>query len=264
MPSSFTSGIRLEQPADGEQSASWGDTLNRDLALIDFAITGVTTITASGGTVTLSALNGQPDQARAACIVLTGSLQANLTLVFPAGYARLIHLRNLMAGNGFTLELQCSGGTGRPVLPGNCGGTFYTDGTGLDYLSTTSAFNQVAVAGFLQAGALTPIAVNQLGAFLAAGYLEINAKPGSPAVQLASQYSSSVPNSGILITLFGNGTTSAAGSITTTGAATAYNTTSDHRAKARVRPMRRGVQRLMQLRPCRGVYRADPIASWTC
>lgn len=259
MPSTYTSGIRLEQPADGEQAASWGDTVNRDLSLIDNAISGITEIVTSGGIVALSAMNGEADQARAAIIQLTGSLQQNLNLVFPANYPRIIHFRNLLVSNGFSLIIQCAGGTGGPVLPGNWGGVFFTDGLGVDNLSPTSAFNEVGISNFLTAGALTPIEVNQTGTFLASGYLEMCGKQGDPVLQLASQYSASVANSGILATFFGNGTTATCGSITSTGTTAAYNTTSDYRAKKNVRTMRRGIERLMQLRPCRGVYRADPL-----
>ena len=258
MPSTYTPGIRLEQPADGEQAASWGDTVNRDLYLLDIAVSGVTSITTSGGILVLQTLNGQPDQSRSAVIEISGSLTQNLNVVFPAGYTKLIHFRNLLVANGFSLIVECAGGTGGPVLPGNWGGVFFTDGVGCDFLSSTAAFNQVGISGSLTAGALTPIETNKTGTFLASGYLEICAPQGEVAVQIAAQYSASVANSGVLATFFGNGTTGTCGSITTTGTTAAYNTTSDYRAKKGVRPMRRGLDRLMQLRPCRGVYRADP------
>lgn len=48
------------------------------------------------------------------------------------------------------------------------------------------------------------------------------------------------------------------GSITTTGSATAYNTSSDYRLKQDIEPIEGAVDRLMQLRPCRFAFKAAP------
>ena len=38
MPSTNTSNLNLEKPADGEQSGEWGDTINSNMELIDAAV----------------------------------------------------------------------------------------------------------------------------------------------------------------------------------------------------------------------------------
>ena len=56
---------------------------------------------------------------------------------------------------------------------------------------------------------------------------------------------------------FGNGN-GAVGSITTSGSATAYNTSSDYRLKENVTPVTDGITRLRQLKPSRFNFIADP------
>jgi hypothetical protein len=48
MPSTNTSNLNLEKPAEGEQSGEWGDTINSNMELIDAAVatkTGTETLT---------------------------------------------------------------------------------------------------------------------------------------------------------------------------------------------------------------------------
>ena len=48
MPSTNTTNLNLEKPAEGEQAGSWGDTLNSNMDLIDSAVatkTGTETLT---------------------------------------------------------------------------------------------------------------------------------------------------------------------------------------------------------------------------
>lgn len=57
--------------------------------------------------------------------------------------------------------------------------------------------------------------------------------------------------------LFGNNN-GAIGSISTSGSATAYNTSSDYRLKENIEPVADGITRLKQLNPSRFNFKADP------
>ena len=80
MPSSYSSSLRFNLQATGENTNTWGSLLNTGaLALIDSAIAGFTTIALTGNT-TLTTANGSSDQARAAMIKLTGSASYQVTV----------------------------------------------------------------------------------------------------------------------------------------------------------------------------------------
>ena len=80
MPSSYSSSLRFNLQATGENTNTWGSLLNTGaLALIDSAIAGFTTIALTGN-VTLTTANGSSDQARTAMIKLTGSASYQVTV----------------------------------------------------------------------------------------------------------------------------------------------------------------------------------------
>lgn len=77
MASSYTSRIRLEKQADGENPNSWGDILNQNVIdLLDDAIGSYTTIGTAGvqlvNDTNLTTNNGNPDEARSAFLELQG------------------------------------------------------------------------------------------------------------------------------------------------------------------------------------------------
>lgn len=254
MPSTYTPSLRLEQPADGEQNNTWGDTIDRQLQLIDLAIAGITTIATSGGTVGLTAINGLDDQSRRAILQLTGNLASNLVVQFPPGASKLITIRNLLTDNGFSLTLQVYGSAGyAPVLAGNVGGLFYCDGVGIDVLSPVVVVNSLTTSqGLDPIGKGTPgVAITETG-------IQVSAPPGSAAVSLSASYDPGVGANGVLSELYAGSAAYNCGSITTNGASTAFNTTSDHRAKDRLRPLYNALGRLQRLPVYRGVYRTAP------
>ena len=80
MPSSYSSSLRFNLQATGENTNTWGGLLNTGaLALIDSAIAGLTTIALTGNT-TLTTANGSSDQARTVMIKLTGSASYQVTV----------------------------------------------------------------------------------------------------------------------------------------------------------------------------------------
>ena len=79
MPSAYTPRNRLTKQATGENVNTWGLILNAVLDLIDFALDGVTTISASGATA-LTTANGSVDQARARILNVTAAAAAIITI----------------------------------------------------------------------------------------------------------------------------------------------------------------------------------------
>lgn len=84
MPSTFSSNLRLELIASGEQANTWGITTNTNLGtLLEQAICGLTTIDVTAGDVTLTTLNGASDQARQMILVVTGTAGVTRQVIAP-------------------------------------------------------------------------------------------------------------------------------------------------------------------------------------
>jgi hypothetical protein len=117
MASTYTSNIRLEKQADGENPNSWGLILNQNVIdLIDDAITAYTTVSLESGATTgyaLTANSGASDQARSAFIQLTGNVSANVSITIPGvtkGY--IIRNTSTEVSAGSTITVKTAAGTG--------------------------------------------------------------------------------------------------------------------------------------------------------
>lgn len=73
MPSTYTSNNGLEKPGIGEQDGTWGSSLNNDIDLLDQSLDGVSPITLTGGTYSLTVTDGAPSNGRCRVILFTGT-----------------------------------------------------------------------------------------------------------------------------------------------------------------------------------------------
>jgi len=103
MPSQYTTSLKLQEIASGEQSGIWGATTNNNLNLIEQAITGVTTINMGDQNYTLSNLNGVPSDARNAVIVATGTNTATRQIIAPLVEKVYIVSNKTVGGNPITV-----------------------------------------------------------------------------------------------------------------------------------------------------------------
>jgi len=111
MASTPTTSNRIQKPAPGDQTNTWGATLNTNFDLLDFAISGWSDVAVSGS-VSLTAVNYAADQARSAALHFTG---AGGTVTIP-NVAKLYVLANDCAGavsvtNGTTSITVAAGET---------------------------------------------------------------------------------------------------------------------------------------------------------
>jgi hypothetical protein len=126
MASSFSSDLRLELQTAGENSSTWGDKTNTNLELLEDAIAGMVSIATTGGTTTLTTVNGGTDQARYAILKFTGTLVSNATVVVPDETKKYL-IWNATSGS-YTMQVKTSGGTGVYVVQGSADNVF-CDGT---------------------------------------------------------------------------------------------------------------------------------------
>lgn len=111
MPSSYTTRIRLEKQADGENANTWGLRLNNNVIdLVDEAIAGFKQIDVSAATsIELTNLNGQTDQSRNFGLEFVGAISADVTVTMPAE-EKIYFVRNNTSGD-FNLMFKNTGGT---------------------------------------------------------------------------------------------------------------------------------------------------------
>jgi len=133
MPSTYTTRIRLEKQATGENSNTWGSRLNSNVfSLVDQAVAGYTSIALAADSVTLSVENGSVDQARSAILELHGTLTSSVDVIIPSVTKQYL-VRNNTSG-AFSVTMKCAGGDGTAV-PHGYAAIMYCDG-----VSVRSAF----------------------------------------------------------------------------------------------------------------------------
>lgn len=124
MPSTYSTSLKLELIQNGEQSGVWGQTTNRNLSLIEQAVSGVLPLTLTGGDYTLTNLDGIPDDARNAVINCSGLLGAPANIIAPSVQKTYIVTNN----TGANVTIKTSTGNGVTVL-NTTSSLVYCDGT---------------------------------------------------------------------------------------------------------------------------------------
>ena len=110
MASTYTSRIRLEKQADGENPNSWGLILNQNVIdLVDEAIAGYTVVSVSSIPVSLTSNDGSTDQSRNMSLEIAGTLTADVTITVPS-QEKLYFIRENTTGS-FVTKIKTAGGT---------------------------------------------------------------------------------------------------------------------------------------------------------
>jgi hypothetical protein len=109
MASSFSTDLKLELMATGENSGTWGTKTNTNLDLLQQAIVGYQLITLTSTNTTLVMTDATISNARNAVIEFAGTLAANTTVFVASGIEKTYTLKNGTSG-AFTLALNQVGG----------------------------------------------------------------------------------------------------------------------------------------------------------
>ena len=85
MASTYSSLLRIELIANGEQSGTWGTTTNTNLGtLIEAAIAGTASVDVTSANVTLTANDGSSDQSRCMILNVTGTPGVSRNIIAPS------------------------------------------------------------------------------------------------------------------------------------------------------------------------------------
>ena len=143
MASSYSSDLKLELMATGENAGTWGDKTNTNLNLIQQAIAGYEAIDVSSG-ATLAMTNATLSNARNAVLKLTGTLTGNVDVTCPDSIEKTYVVQNGTSG-AHTVTFKTVSGTGATFSTTDKGiKVLFSDGTNVvDVLANASQINLV-------------------------------------------------------------------------------------------------------------------------
>lgn len=151
MPSTYSSNLRLELIAAGEQANTWGNTTNTNLGtLLESSIAGRVELSSgwAANSLTLSAFNGANDQSRQMCLVVPAiTISANSTIIVPASAVtstsgKLYTVINKSLSYSVTIKLAATTGV---TIPANTAKTVIYNGT--DFQEAFTALDLLTLTG---------------------------------------------------------------------------------------------------------------------
>tara|TARA_B100001059_G_C17797665_1_gene564063 strand:+ start:191 stop:931 length:741 start_codon:yes stop_codon:yes gene_type:complete len=148
MPSTFTTNTGIEKPAQGEQSGSWGITVNTNSDILDRAVNGVVGLSLVGTSSNLTTSNGATSDGQNKVLLCSGTLAAAHTItILPADAQKVYYVKN-DATKTVTFT-QGSGATTANVATGSFA-IIYADGSNnVVNLSLSSELGQLKQNGVL-------------------------------------------------------------------------------------------------------------------
>ena len=163
MASTFSTDLKLELMATGENSGTWGTKTNTNLDLVQQAIAGFESIALTSTNTTLVMTDATISNARNAVLKFTGTITANCTVFVASGIEKTYILENGTSG-AFTLALNQVGGTS--AIFGATDKTtklVYLDGTNANDLGLVNLTNPVTLTNkTLTTPTLTAPIINEI------------------------------------------------------------------------------------------------------
>ena len=127
MPSTFTTNTGIEKPGNGEQSGSWGTTVNTNMDILDRTVNGVVSLTLTGTSSTITTANGATSDGQYRVLLLGGVLAATHTItVDPADAQKIYYVKN---STGQTVTFKQGSGAVTADVPNGGFGIIFADGS---------------------------------------------------------------------------------------------------------------------------------------
>ncbi len=128
MASTYSTDLKLELMATGENAGTWGTKTNTNLELVQQAIAGFQAIDVASSDVTLVMSNASISNARNMVLKFTGTLAGNRTVNLPDGIEKFYILQDATTHGANSLTFKTVSGTGFTLGEGKMHGGF-SDGT---------------------------------------------------------------------------------------------------------------------------------------
>lgn len=156
----YTTNLRIVQQVPGSNANTWGTKANAAFAMLDEAVSKVTSISVTAGNVTLTSANNATDQARSAVLIFTGTPGTTRTVTAP-NVQKLFYVYN-----NSDSTITFNGGAGTTVsIPSGAKVSLYTDGaTNAVSLAIISTFAATVLDDATAAAARTTLTAAASGA----------------------------------------------------------------------------------------------------
>ena len=152
MASSYSSDLKLELMATGENAGTWGTKTNNNLNLVQQSVAGFQAIDVASGDVTLAMTDATVSNARNMTLKFTGTLAANRTVNFPASIEKVFNIIDGTNHAGYTLTFKVTSASGFLLCEGNnyiC----HADGTNIVKDLETRNWRTITASETVQSGA---------------------------------------------------------------------------------------------------------------
>ena len=186
MVSTYTANSGIQLPANGEQSGTWGETINDNMDIIDRLTNGVGAISLSGTTHTLTITDGTLSEGQYNVLVLGGSPSGTNTITITPNDGQHVYIVKNSSGQS-AIFTQGSGGN-ITLLNGETK-VIYSDGVGagsavVDITNDFAMGNVTITGGAISGATLSTSSFTLGGIAITATGTEINYVDGvTSAVQ---------------------------------------------------------------------------------
>jgi hypothetical protein len=183
MPSTYTANSGIQLPANGEQSGTWGETINDNMDIIDRLTNGVGAISLSGTTHTLTITDGTLSEGQYNVLVLGGSPSGTNTITITPNDGQHVYIVKNSSGQS-AIFTQGSGGD-ITLLNGQTK-VIYSDGVGagsavVDITNDFAMGNVTITGGAISGATLSTSSFTLGGIAITATGTEINILDGVTA-----------------------------------------------------------------------------------
>ena len=145
MASAFSTDLKLELMATGENAGTWGSKTNTNLNLVQQAIAGYESINVTSATVALTMSDGQISQARNMTLEFAGSLTDNTNVTVPDNIEKFYIIKDSTTHGTSTITIKTASGTGFELDSGKIHLGF-TDGTNMNEIALDTLGGAIGTA----------------------------------------------------------------------------------------------------------------------
>jgi len=157
MPSTYTTNLGIQKPANGEQSGTWGVTVNTNSDILDRAVNGSLSLSLSGTSSTLTTLQGVASNGQFKVLELTGTPSGTHTITIDPATAQTLYLVNNTTAQS-VIFTQGSGGN--VTIVAGASAIIYSSGAGaaakVTNITNVFAMSNVKITG----GTITGVTIS--------------------------------------------------------------------------------------------------------
>jgi len=145
MASTFSTDLKLELMATGENAGTWGTKTNTNLNLVQQAIAGYESFNVASSDLALVMSNAAISNARNMVLNLTGTLAGNRNVTIPDSIEKFYIIKDSTTHSGNTLTFKTASGTGFQLDEGKIHAG-YSDGTNVTEIALNTLGGTIGTA----------------------------------------------------------------------------------------------------------------------